>query len=105
MVSSVLIWSEQQAIRPHKLQSMQTVLLSPVPVSLSSSQPESILFHSIPCRAIVSAGMSCLKDKTERACQKEAALSILPLHYPGQAGPLTHHLRMSLKAPGVSLSI
>lgn len=80
---------------------MQSVLLGPVPVSLSSSQPMSILFHSIPYRVIVSAGMSCLKDKTKRACQKEAALTA----YPGQAGLLTHQLRMSLKAPGINMSV
>lgn len=62
-------------------------------VSLSYCQPVVVLpFHSMACAAVLSASVSCTKDKISRACQKEAALIIVVLHYPGQAGLLTHHL-------------
>lgn len=74
------------------------VWYGPVPFLLIS-----VLFRSILCRAVLSASVSCMKDKTKHACQKEAALSILLLLYPGQKGLLTHRWWMSVRAPGVNL--
>lgn len=57
MVNSVLIWSTQRSCQPTQIEEPAVCSVWPCSVSLSSCQSISILFHSIQCRAVLSASV------------------------------------------------